>query len=108
MGVIFSHTLSPPSVNTPFKELGIDSLGYISMRNRIKKETGVSLTVATIMSAGTIEKLAGDVLKLPSGSATPKVAQNVRNDGVPLAPAQTDNGLLAAIERSRTRRGQRR
>ena len=45
-------------VNTPFEQMGLDSIIFVKLKSQTKKKYGVSLNVKTITKNNTISKLA--------------------------------------------------
>ncbi|MET9264253.1 SDR family NAD(P)-dependent oxidoreductase, partial [Amycolatopsis sp. NPDC004079] len=69
----------------PFKELGLDSLGAVELRDRLAERTGLALAPTVVFSHPTAEALARHVADLRSGSpiAEPDAAPAV--PGEPIA-----------------------
>jgi thioesterase domain-containing protein/acyl carrier protein len=81
-----------PGLDQDFFELGGHSLLAVRLFARVHKEFGLDLELATLLSAGTVRKLAGVVrteLKLPEPGSEP-VRSVAARKGQHVVPIQTD------------------
>jgi acyl carrier protein len=76
--------LAPSELNprVPFRELGLDSLMAVELRNRLEASLGVSLSTTLVWQRPTVEALAGhlETLLAPAGSPAEPAASAVAVD----------------------------
>ncbi|WP_216893070.1 type I polyketide synthase [Nocardia alni] len=61
------------SVDKPFKDIGLNSLGVMEFRNRLVKATGLSLPTTVVFDHPTVADLAGHLLSLTAPAASQEV-----------------------------------
>jgi acyl transferase domain-containing protein/acyl-CoA synthetase (AMP-forming)/AMP-acid ligase II/acyl carrier protein len=91
-----------PRPDTPFKELGLDSLMSLELRNRLEEALGLQLSAATIWRYPTLRKLAGGLARSLGLDVNYEPAAVLASE--PLSPSLsdallTDEQALREIER---------
>jgi acyl transferase domain-containing protein len=87
-----------PELDTPLIGLGLDSLLALELRNEVRRQLGVQLSVADLLGAGTLRsistKIADVMTRQDRGEATDETDAPVRRSG----RQAIDDDLLARVE----------
>ncbi len=81
---VFGISSDKVELETPLTQLGLDSLMAIELKNRLEKETAVTLPMNEILSGPTLTQLAGSLLRLLEGNSVEKDADEIQ----PTAPSE--------------------
>jgi acyl carrier protein len=84
---VFGISADKVELETPLTQMGLDSLMAIELKNRLEKETAVTLPMNEILNGPTLNQLAASLLRLIEGSSQEKAVDEIQ----PTAPSE---GLL--------------
>lgn len=85
----------------PLNTMGLDSLMMVELKNRIEKETGISLPTVELMAGPSISELSSSVLKQLSGAYEPSAdatSPRVASSSVGEIKKEPRNAMFRGVE----------
>ena len=96
---VFGISAEKVELETPLTQMGLDSLMAIELKNRLEKETAVSLPMSEILGGPTLSQLAGSILRqLEGGSSHPPIEDQIQPVESAMVQAAPSEELLEQID----------
>lgn len=95
---VFGISADKVELETPLTQMGLDSLMAIELKNRLEKETAVTLPMNEILNGPTLTQLAGSLLRLLEGTGSNQAVDEIQPVAASEAAAPGNPEVLERIE----------